>query len=289
MARPPPGTRKLVDAALREDLGRAGDVTSRATLPPDCRARARIVARESGILAGIQTAALVFKRVDSDLRVRILAAEGRRFPKGAALLEVSGGARSILAAERTALNFLGHLCGVATATRAFVERTRGTRARIYDTRKTTPLLRALEKQAVASGGGRNHRMGLYDAVLIKDNHVEAAGSVRDAVRRARRRLGRGIPIQVECDSLSQVGEALDAGADLILCDNMSPGELRRAVRKARGRVPVEASGGITLKTARAVASTGVDRISVGAITHGARQIDLGLDFLPEEKRRTARR
>ncbi|MEW6775704.1 MAG: carboxylating nicotinate-nucleotide diphosphorylase, partial [Bdellovibrionota bacterium] len=238
----------------------------------------RIVAREPGVLAGVQVAALAFKECDPKIRVQVLKKDGQKFRRGDALLEVNGRAIPILSAERTALNFLRHLTGVATLTAKFVEKTKGTRAKIYDTRKTTPLLRDLEKYAVTRGGGKNHRRGLYDAVLIKDNHVAAAGSVRKAVWQARLRLGPRFPIQVECDTTQEVREALAAGADLILCDNMPPPLLRRVVREVKGKIPVEASGGVNLKIVRAIAKTGVDRISVGAITHSAPQVDLALDY-----------
>lgn len=276
-------TRKLVRAALAEDLGRRGDLTTKALIPRHQRARACIVARESGVAAGLEVAALAFRECDRSLKVKFLVHDGQPFHAGQALLEVSGKARPILTAERTALNFLRHLCGVATLTSRFAHETKGTRARIYDTRKTTPLLRALEKHAVVCGGGENHRFGLYDMVLIKDNHIAAAGSVGEAVRRARAKSPRGIPVQVECDTLAQVKEALAAKPDLLLCDNMSPAQLRAAVRLVGGRCPVEASGGVKLRTVHAIARTGVDRISVGAITHSAGQIDLGLDFIEEKK------
>lgn len=278
-AKLPKETRELIRKALAEDLGGVGDLTSEALVPAKARARARLIAREAGTLAGVEVAAMVFREVSRSVKAKVLVKDGSAFRAGDVLLEVSGPARAILTAERTALNFCRHLTGIASATAKYVERTKGTRARIYDTRKTTPLLRALEKYAVLCGGGVNHRMGLYDGILIKDNHVQAAGSVKAAVGAARRNRKRRVPIQVECDTLAQLEEALEAGADLVLLDNMPPARLRRAVRLVGGRIPVEASGGINLKTVGAIAKTGVDRISVGAITHSAPQVDLALDFL----------
>jgi len=272
-------TRRLVKAALAEDLGSRGDITTQALVPPGARAHARIVAREPGILAGIDVAALVFQMTNRWLKIRMLRRDGQRFRAGEAILEVSGRAAPILSAERTALNFLRHLFGIATTTSRFVAKTKNTRAKIYDTRKTTPLLRELEKHAVRCGGGHNHRIGLYDMVLIKDNHILAAGSVREAVMRARRRAPKGTLIQVECDTLAQVREALSVRPDLLLCDNMTTTQLRQVVRLTRGKIPVEASGGVNLKTVAAIAKTGVERISVGALTHSAGEVDLGLDFI----------
>jgi nicotinate-nucleotide pyrophosphorylase (carboxylating) len=220
----------------------------------------------------------VFELVDSSVEVGALVTDGDVVTAGTVVASVAGPARAILAGERVALNLLGHLSGVATATRALVERVAGTRATILDTRKTTPLWRALEKEAVRAAGGGNHRMGLYDAVLIKDNHVEAAGSVVEAVRRARQHVGPDVQVEVEIELLSDLGPAIGAGADIVMLDNMPPAEMREAVALAEGRCPLEASGGITLANVRAVAETGVDFISVGWITHSAPALDVALDL-----------
>lgn len=268
----------LLGAALAEDLGRAGDVTSKATIPRNAAARAHVVARVAGCVAGLGAALRTFELVDRRVATGALVTDGTVVPAGAVLARVAGPARAILAAERVALNLLGHLSGIATATRAFVERVAGTGAEILDTRKTTPLFRALEKEAVRAGGGQNHRMGLYDAVLIKDNHVRAVGSVAEAVRRARARVGRRLPVEVEIDRLADLEPAIRAGADIVLLDNMRPATMRRAVELAAGRCLLEASGGITLANVRRVAETGVDFISVGWITHSAPALDVALDF-----------
>jgi nicotinate-nucleotide pyrophosphorylase (carboxylating) len=269
---------ELLAAALAEDLGDAGDITSKATVGADARAVANIVARAPGCIAGLGCALRVFELLDSSLATAALVTDGAVVKAGTVLASVRGPARAILAGERVALNLLGHLSGVATATRELVDRVEGTGATILDTRKTTPLLRALEKAAVRAGGGRNHRRGLYDAVLIKDNHVEAVGSVAEAVRRARKKVGRNIHVEVEIDDLVDLEPAIRAGADIVLLDNMRPAQLRRAVALARGRVLLEASGGITLANVRRVAETGVDFISVGRITHSAPALDVALDF-----------
>ena len=307
-------------SALAEDLGDAGDVTSAATIPEDARVSGHIVARAGGCIAGLGVALRTFTLLDGEVRAEPMLADGTVVGAGSRLAAVSGPARSILSAERVALNLLGHLSGIATATRALVDRIEGTRARIVDTRKTMPTLRALEKAAVRAGGGGNHRMGLYDAVLIKDNHVQAVGSVAAAVARAREALGRapatvagptaadaasreagvgasgavaGAPgavagagaggsarmtIEVEIDRLEDLEEAIAAGADVVLLDNMDPETMRAAVERAAGRCLLEASGGITLETVREVAETGVDMISVGWITHSAPALDVALDF-----------
>jgi len=237
-----------------------------------------LVARAPGCIAGLGVALRTFQLVDPAVQVGALVTDGTEITAGTMLATVTGPARSLLAAERVALNLLGRLSGIATATRELVDRIEGTGAEILDTRKTTPLLRALEKEAVRAGGGRNHRMGLYDAVLIKDNHIEAVGSVGEAVRRARARVGRDVHVEVEIDRVAQLDEAISAGADIVLLDNMRPAELRRAVERAAGRCLLEASGGITLANVRRVAETGVDFISVGWITHSAPSLDIGLDF-----------
>ncbi len=269
---------EVIVAALAEDLGVAGDLTSDAVVAADARAAGRLVARQEGRVAGVEVAAAVFAELDPAIRVEIVAGDGADVAAGAVLATVAGPARGILTAERTALNLLGRMCGIATATRDLMRLVAGTRARIADTRKTTPGLRALEKHAVRMGGGVNHRFGLYDAVLIKDNHLALAGSVADAIKAARTRAGHLVRIEVEVESSAQMAEAIAAGADVVMLDNMSPGELRQAVDLAAGRVTLEASGGITPATVRAVAETGVDLISVGWITHSAPALDVALDL-----------
>jgi len=268
----------LLAAALSEDLGRAGDLTSRATIPADAEAAANIVARTAGCIAGLAPALRVFELLDPAVAVAALVTDGTVVKRSAVLASLRGPARAILAGERVALNLLGHLSGVATATRALVERIDGTGATILDTRKTTPLWRALEKAAVRAGGGANHRMGLYDAVLIKDNHVEAVGSVAEAVRRARKAVGRKMHVEVEIDRLVDLEPAIEAGADIVMLDNMGPGAMKKAVALARGRCKLEASGGVTLRNVRRIAETGVDFISAGWITHSAPALDVALDF-----------
>jgi nicotinate-nucleotide pyrophosphorylase (carboxylating) len=268
----------LLRAALAEDLGRAGDVTADATVDAEARASARLVARAAGTVAGIEVALATFRLLEPAVAVERLADDGERVPSGTLLARVSGPARPILAAERTALNLLGRLCGVATLTSAYVEAIAGTGARIVCTRKTTPGLRALEKYAVRCGGGANHRFGLDDAVLIKDNHLVVAGGVAAAVERARRHVGHLVKIEVEVETLAQLDEALAVGIEAVLLDNFDLPTLRGAVVRVAGRAITEASGGITLATARAVADTGVDLLSVGALTHSAPVLDVALDF-----------
>lgn len=268
----------IVRHALEEDLGRAGDITSELTIPADQTAIAKFVSRKPGAIAGLTVAAVALALVDPGLKFSVEIPDGSMVQPGAALATVSGAARSILIAERVALNFLGHLSGVATATRALVDAVKGTKARIVCTRKTTPGLRVLEKYAVRCGGGFNHRLGLDDAVLIKDNHLAAAGGIKPAIERVRAGLGHMAKIEIEVDTLAQLEEALSLGIDTILLDNMSPDNLKRAVATANGRAILEASGNITLATVRAVADTGVDYISSGAITHSATNLDIGLDF-----------
>lgn len=268
----------MLSAALAEDLGQAGDVTSEATIPEDAEAEARIVARAPGCVAGLGIALRVFTLLDDSVVVGALAADGDMVDAGAVLASLSGPARSLLAAERVALNLLGHLSGVATATRALVDQVAGTKATVIDTRKTTPLWRRLEKMAVAAGGGGNHRMGLYDAVLIKDNHISAVGSPAEAVRRARTHAGDDMKVEVEIEAVGDLEAVIEAGADVVMLDNMAPAEMRRAVDVAAGRCLLEASGGITLESIRQVAETGVDLISVGSITHSAPALDVALDF-----------
>jgi nicotinate-nucleotide pyrophosphorylase (carboxylating) len=276
-----PSLHDPVAIALAEDIG-AGDLTSRYFVGPQERS-ARIFAKETAIAAGIETGAEVFHRVDPRLDVRIVHASGSRMDKGASVIEIRGAVRSILTAERVALNFIQRLSGVATLTRRFVDAVAGTRARILDTRKTTPGLRALEKAAVVAGGGTNHRFGLYDMVMVKDNHLAADASLDDLrAAIARFRAERpGVRIEIEADTLDQVRGFLTLeGVDVILLDNMTRGELREAVALGAGRVQFEASGGVTLDTVAQIAATGVDFISVGALTHSARAIDFSLEILP---------
>ncbi len=266
---------RIVAAALAEDVGE-GDVTTEATVAPEAVGTAELLVKEPGVVCGLGVAEAVFRALDPDPRFEPLVAEGAVLGRPTAVALVTGPERAILTGERVALNFLGRLSGIATLTKRYVDAVAGTGVAILDTRKTTPGLRALEKHAVACGGGRNHRFGLDDAVLVKDNHLRAAGSIAKAVESVR--ATTDLPIEVECDTLKQVSEALDAGVDAILLDNMSPDELRAAVALARGRVRLEASGGVTLDTVRAVAETGVDEISVGALTHSARSLDVSLEL-----------
>ncbi len=269
---------RIVRAALEEDLGQMGDLTSRAVVPPGMLARGVVVARKPGIVAGPAVAGMAFELLDPRLDVEILRPCGEPVEAGEAVLAVAGVARSILAAERTALNILGRLSGIATLTRRFVEAVEGTGAVIADTRKTTPGLRVLERAAVAAGGGSNHRFGLFDAVMIKDNHLALVGTVGEAVAHARAAVGHTVRIEVEVETLEQLAAALEAGADIVLLDNMDLSTLARAVAMAQGRAVTEASGGITLENVRAVAETGVDVISVGALTHSAPSLDVSLEL-----------
>lgn len=269
----------IVQRALDEDLGSGGDVTSRAVIPAEATAHALLVAREEGILAGVQPASLAFTLVDPTVELHFDLGDGASVEVGAVVATLQGRARSILGAERTALNFLGHLSGVATATATLVAAVSGTDAKICCTRKTTPGLRSLQKQAVRAGGGVNHRFGLGDAILIKDNHVAAAGGVAAAVGAARKQSGPATAIEIEVDTVEQLNEALEAGATAVLLDNMTPSDLRRAVEVTKGRAVLEASGRITAETVHAIAETGVDYISSGWITHSAPVLDLGLDFV----------
>ena len=268
----------IVRAALLEDLGRAGDITTEATVPHDATAEAQIVARQPGVLAGLDAALLAFELTDPELRIERLRPDGARVARGDVVARISGRAWGILAAERTALNFLCRMAGIATATRALADAITGSNAKIVCTRKTTPGLRALEKEAVRLGGGANHRFGLDDAMLIKDNHIALAGGVRPALEQARRHAGHLVKIELEVDTLDQLAEALEIGIDAVLLDNMSPEMMRRAVARVDGRAVTEASGRISLETAPAVAATGVDLISSGWITHSAPILDLGLDI-----------
>ena len=269
----------VVRMALAEDLGRAGDVTAQACIPEGARMRAVFAARKAGVLAGIDCVRLAVLAMDPNASIALKLRDGDVFEAGTVLAEVEANARAFLAAERTALNLLGRLCGIATLTRAYVEAVAGTKARIADTRKTTPGLRALEKHAVLCGGGVNHRFGLDDAILIKDNHVAVCGGVAEAVRRARAAVGHLMKVEVEVDGLDQLDEALAAGPDVIMLDNFTLSMLREAVSRTAGRITLEASGGVNLETVRGIAETGVDVISVGALTHSAPALDVGLDVV----------
>jgi nicotinate-nucleotide pyrophosphorylase (carboxylating) len=269
----------IVRAALAEDLGRAGDITALACVPADAQLTAVFSARRGGVVAGLSCARLALAELDPTATFTPLSEDGQVITAGSGLAQVRGNARAILTAERTALNLLGRLCGVATLTQDYVDAIGGTHAKITDTRKTTPGLRALEKYAVRCGGGVNHRFGLDDAILIKDNHVAACGSVGEAVRRAKAFAGHLVKVEVEVDSLVQLQEALAHDPDVIMLDNFTVADLREAVRLVDGRVTLEASGGVTLETVRDIAETGVDVISVGALTHSAKVLDIGLDAL----------
>jgi len=271
-------TTAIVSAALLEDDTRH-DITTAATVLSNRRARCRLVARQTGVIAGLALACEAFEQLDPDVTIRIDYADGARVDPGTPVMFLSGHARGLLSAERVALNFVQHLSGIATLTARYVEAITGTGAHILDTRKTTPLLRRLEKYAVRAGGGLNHRMDLSAAGLIKDNHLAAVDAdVGLAVTRARSVGPAGIKVEVECDTLDQVRAAIDAGADVIMLDNMQLVELRQAVQLVDGRAITEASGGVTLDTVRPIAQTGVDWISVGALTHSAPALDLALDF-----------
>ncbi|NGO52977.1 carboxylating nicotinate-nucleotide diphosphorylase [Allomesorhizobium camelthorni] len=268
----------LVRAALLEDLGRAGDLTTDAIVPKNHRARTALVARQTGVVAGLDLAMLAFRRVNQDLEITVERADGSHVAQGEIIASVAGPAQAILTAERTALNFLCHLSGIATATASIVNAIRGHKAKIVCTRKTTPGLRAIEKYAVRAGGGSNHRFGLDDAILIKDNHIAIAGGIRPAIERARSSVGHLVKIEVEVDTLAQLEEALELAPDAVLLDNMSLDELRRAIVIVAGRGITEASGRITAATAPAIAATGIDLISVGWLTHSAPILDIGLDY-----------
>ena len=268
----------LVQMALAEDLGRGGDITSNSTVPADTRARVVIAAREDGRIAGMDLAEAAFRFVDKDLRITRLKPEGSDVVKGDAVLEIEGRARSILTAERVALNFMGHLSGIATLTLKMVRAVGNHKARIAATRKTTPGLRTVEKYAVMVGGGIPHRYGLDDAVMIKDNHIAMAGGVKIAIRNAKAQIGHTVKIEVEVDTLDQLQDVLEEGVDIIMLDNMSNADMAQAVDMVAGRAVVEASGGVTLDRIPSMAATGVDLISTGAITHSAPNFDVGLDF-----------
>lgn len=268
----------IVERALTEDVANRGDITSESVIPEEAGSHGNIVARADGVIAGLAVAEYVFSRVDPTVEFGALVGDGALVARGDVIAMVSGPARSILTAERTALNLLARMSGVATATAALVAVVEGTDARITDTRKTMPGLRVLDKYAVVTGGGVNHRMGLYDQVMIKDNHIAAAGDIRSAVAAARFALGADVRVIVEVEDLDQLAEVLETSADRVLMDNMEPVILRQAVEMVAGAMETEASGGVTLETARSIAETGVDFISVGWITHSAPQLDLALDF-----------
>ena len=267
-----------VRAALLEDLGRAGDITSDAVIPPEAQARVAMVARERGVVAGLDFARIAFALVDPAIRFTPRLDDGARLQPSDIIAEIEGPARGILTAERVALNFLGHLSGIASATRGIADAIAHTRAKISCTRKTTPGLRFAEKYAVRAGGGANHRFGLDDAILIKDNHIAIAGGVGVAMARARAAAGHLVKIEIEVDTLAQLDEALRHSPDAILLDNMKPDTLREAVRRIDGRAIAEASGRINAETAPAIAESGVDLLSAGWLTHSARVLDIGLDF-----------
>lgn len=268
----------LVEDALAEDLGRRGDVTSQATIPADMQAQLQIKARQSGVICGMDLARLSFALVDASIEFVAQVQDGEAVAAGAVLATVKGNARHLLTAERTALNFMTHLSGIATATRQIVDSVAQYPAQITCTRKTIPGLRIVQKYAVRCGGGRNHRLGLDDAILIKDNHIAIAGDIKTAIEQAQHFAGHLIPIEVEVDTLEQLEQALETGVSLVLLDNMSPEILSQAVAMCKGRAKTEASGGITPETVRAAASTGVDFIAMGYLTHSTTALDIGLDF-----------
>ncbi len=269
---------RAVADALAEDLGLSGDITTDATVPSHASAEAVIAARRPGVLAGLDLAEAAFSAMDPSVQFEPAKFDGDRLEPGDVVARIAGNARAILTGERVALNYLGRMSGIATLTRRYVDAVAGTRASIVDTRKTTPGLRAFEKYAVRCGGGRNHRTGLFDAILIKDNHIVAAGGIEAAIKRARTNAGHMVKIEIEVDTLEQLDRVLAHDVDAILLDNMAPAMLREAVLRVAGRALTEASGGVDLTTVRAIAETGVDLISVGALTHSAPVLDLGLDF-----------
>ncbi len=274
---PSPLIESAVAAALAEDLGLAGDITTDSVIAPEMTASGVFAARKPGTIAGLDLAAAAFRQLDPTTQLDIFVPDGSSVEAGAVVARVSGSARALLTGERVALNFLGRLSGIATLTRRYVDAVAGTRAHIVDTRKTTPGLRAFEKYAVRAGGGMNHRIGLFDAVLIKDNHIAVAGGIGQAIAAARARAGHMVKIEIEVDTLDQLREALQHRIDAVLLDNMTPAQLAEAVREVDGRVITEASGGVNLETVRAIAEAGVDLISIGALTHSAPVLDLGLD------------
>jgi len=275
---PPSLVERAVAAALAEDLGAAGDITTDAIIPADARGEARIVARKAGVVAGLDLAEAAFRALDPDVSFTRVVEDGGRVAAGGTIAQISAKTRALLTGERTALNFLGRLSGIATLTAAYVAAVEGTGARIAETRKTTPGLRAFEKYAVRAGGGVNHRFGLYDAILVKDNHIAAAGGLANALHALRARAGHVVKLEVEVDTLDQLEEALRFPIDAVLLDNMDVATLKKAVALVKGRVVAEASGGVTLETVKEIAETGVDVISVGALTHSARSLDSSLEW-----------
>jgi nicotinate-nucleotide pyrophosphorylase (carboxylating) len=275
---PPLLVERAVASALAEDLGLAGDITTDPIIAADQNSVAEIVARKAGVIAGLELAAASFKALDPQAEFTAFVADGAKVAAGARIARIEGKTRALLSAERVALNFLGHLSGIASLTAAYVTAVEGTRARIVCTRKTIPGLRALQKYAVRAGGGFNHRFGLYDAVLVKDNHIAAAGGLAEALTRLRARTGHLVKVEVEVETLAQLEEALRFPIDAVLLDNMDIATLSRAVALIGDRVPAEASGGVTLETVRKIAETGVDLISVGALTHSAASLDLALEW-----------
>lgn len=275
---PAPLIRDAVSRALAEDLGLSGDITAQACLPADAVARVVMATRHAGVVSGCDVAIEAFRQVDPSIKVTVNKGDGARLQPKDVILTVEGNARTVLTGERTALNFMGRMSGIATLTAKYVDLTAHTKAKILDTRKTTPGLRAFEKYAVLCGGGVNHRFGLFDAILIKDNHIGVAGSVRAVLQRAKQHKSSMVKIEIEVDNLAQLDEVLAEGADIVLLDNMAPDMLRQAVARVDGRIVTEASGGVNLDIVKAIAETGVDYISVGALTHSAPVLDIGLDI-----------
>jgi len=269
---------QAVATALEEDLGGVGDITTNAIIPPDAQGDASIIVRKPGVIAGLDLAAASFKSLDPDVRFTRIVEDGSKVEAGATIARIAGKTRALLTGERTALNFFGRLSGIATLTAGYVAAVEGTHAKIVETRKTTPGLRALEKYAVRCGGGTNHRFGLYDAVLVKDNHIAAAGGLAEALNAVRTAVGHLVKIEVEVDTLDQLENVLRFPIDAVLLDNMDAGTLKRAIALVKGRVMTEASGGVTLESVREIAKTGVDLISVGALTHSARSLDSSLEW-----------
>ena len=269
---------QAVAAALEEDLGSMGDITTDAIIPANAQGEASIIVRKPGVIAGLDLAEATFKSLDPDVRFTRIVEDASKVEAGGIIANLAGKTRALLTGERTALNFLGHLSGIATLTATYVAAVEGTRAKIVETRKTTPGLRAPEKYAVRCGGGMNHRFGLYDAVLVKDNHIAAAGGLADALNTLRAAVGHLVKIEVEVDTLDQLEEALRFPIDAVLLDNMDVGTLKKAVASVKGRVVTEASGGVTLENVGEIAKTGVDLISVGALTHSARSLDSSLEW-----------
>jgi nicotinate-nucleotide pyrophosphorylase (carboxylating) len=273
-------TDSIIEAALQEDLPQ-GDITSESIIPDDSRSRAIILAKEDGILAGMDVASRVFEKIDPDVEFKREKDDGQKFSNGETLAELEGSSISILKGERTALNFLQRMSGIATTTGRFVEALKGTRTKILDTRKTTPGLRSLEKYAVKMGGGQNHRRNLSEMVLIKDNHLKLVGSISEAVKRAKERIAPGIKVEVEATCLTEVQEAVQSGADMVMLDNMSMGKMKEVVKWIEGRIPLEVSGAVTLSKIREIAALRIDFISVGSLTHSYRSVDISMEFLEE--------